>query len=160
MNSREQHGAGNRGYERPESPANGFDRSGFARRGFADQLSIETPEQVALEFPVAGIGSRFVAVLLDHLIQFGVALAVGLIVLMLSAAVGARARESLASKWFIAGVIFAGFLLVWGYFALFEAFWRGQTPGKRAMKLRVIKDAATWFQGSASSVDLLHPGNE
>ncbi len=132
-----------------------MDRSGFERRGFADQLSIETPEGVALQFPVAGIGSRFVALLLDHLIQFGVALGAGLILLMVSAAMGERARDSLASKWFIAGVIFAGFLLVWGYFALFEAFWHGQTPGKRAMKLRVIKDAGrqiTLFEALARNL--------
>ena len=134
---------------------NGWDRSGFERRGFADQLSIETPEQVALEFPVAGIGSRFVAVLLDHLIQFGVVLGVGLLLLMISAAMGTRARESLASKWFVAGVIFAGFLLIWGYFTFFEAFWHGQTPGKRAMKLRVIKDAGrqiTLFESLARNL--------
>ncbi len=134
---------------------NGFDRHGFERRGFADQLSIETPEGVALEFPVAGIGSRFVAVLLDHLIQFGVLVVAGLIFLMVSAAMGERARGSLASKWFVAGVIFAGFLLVWGYFAFFEAFWRGQTPGKRAMKLRVIKDAGrqiTLFEALARNL--------
>ena len=90
---------------------------------------------------MAGIGSRFVALLLDHLIQFGVAIIAGLIFAAVAAAMGTRHLESLASKWVIAGVVFAGFLLIWGYFALFEAFWRGQTPGKRAMKLRVIKDA-------------------
>ena len=52
-------------------------------------------------------------------------------------------------------MIFAGFLLVWGYFSLFEAFWRGQTPGKRAMKLRVIKDAGrqiTLFESLARNL--------
>ena len=135
--------------------AGALDRSGFERRGFADQLSIETPEQVSLEFPVAGIGSRFVAVLLDHLIQVGIIVGAGLGLVMISAAMGARTRDSLASKWFIAGVIFAGFLLIWGYFALFEAFWRGQTPGKRAMKLRVIKDAGrqvTLFEAMARNL--------
>ena len=104
---------------------------------------------------MAGIGSRFVAVLLDHLIQFGIVLVTGLLLLMISAAIGVRARESLASKWFVAGVIFAGFLLVWGYFALFEALWHGQTPGKRAMKLRVIKDAGrqiTLFESLARNL--------
>ena len=28
-----------------------------------------------------------------------------------------------------------------GYFAMFEAFWNGQTPGKRWTHLRVIKDS-------------------
>ena len=110
---------------------------------------------MSLQFPVAGIGSRFVAVLLDHLIQFGVALGAVLIFVLISAALGNRARGSLASKWFVAGAIFSGFLLVWGYFALFEAFWHGQTPGKRAMKLRVIKDAGrqiTLFEALARNL--------
>ena len=81
--------------------------SSFERRAFADQLSIETPEQVALEFPVAGIGSRFVAVLLDHLIQLGVAVAIFLVILVVIAATGGRAEHSLGNKWFYAGVIVA-----------------------------------------------------
>lgn len=109
------------------------------QRGFADQLNIDTPEQVELEFAVAGLGSRFVAVLLDHLIQAGfyfVFILFGAIVF------GALAnRINLLGKWVIAGFIALNFLLLWGYYTLFEAFWHGQTPGKHIMKLRVIKDS-------------------
>ena len=129
--------------------------SSFERRGFADQLSIETPEQVALEFPIAGIGSRFVALLLDHIIQFGTLFVLFLLVVSISAAAGDRGMEKLAGKWFIAGVIFVVFLIIWGYFVLFEALWHGQTPGKRAMKLRVIKDAGrqiTLFEALARNL--------
>ena len=132
------------------------DFSGFRRQGFADQLSIDTPEQVALTFPLAGIGSRFVALLLDSLLQLGIVLTAGLVLVILFAALGGhRDAETLASKWFIALVIFAGFLLYWGYFALFEAFWHGQTPGKRVMKLRVIKDSGrqiTLFESLARNL--------
>ena len=137
------------------------DSSGFARRGFADQLSIDTPEGVALSFPVAGLGSRFVALLLDHLIQFGAVVVVGLIVVLVGVAArdhGSRSlagHDSLAGKWFLAAAIFTGFLLFWGYFALFEAFWKGQTPGKRAMKLRVIGDSGrqiTLFESLARNL--------
>ncbi len=38
-------------------------------------------------------------------------------------------------------MILVPFLLQWGYFALFEAFWNGQTPGKRALRLRVIQQS-------------------
>jgi len=34
----------------------------------SDQLSIETPELVDIEMPLAGIGSRFIALLVDYLI--------------------------------------------------------------------------------------------
>ncbi len=133
------------------------ERAGFTRQHYADQLSIDTPEQVALQFPVAGIGSRFVALLLDHLIQLAVVVAVLVVVAITEAATGGRPGTSttLASKWFLAGIIFASFVLFWGYFSLFEAFWHGQTPGKRAMKLRVIKDAGrqiTLFESLARNL--------
>ncbi len=129
--------------------------SSFERRGFADQLSIETPEQVALEFPVAGIGSRFVALLLDHLIQFGIFLVLGLVVVAVMAAAGRHGTETMGGKWFLAGIIFTLFLIFWGYFAFFEAFWHGQTPGKRVMHLRVIKDTGrqiTLFESLARNL--------
>ena len=129
--------------------------SSFERRGFADQLSIETPEQVALDFPVAGIGSRFVALLLDHLIQFGILLVLSLGGFAVMAAAGRHGMETLAGKWFLAGFTFVLFLILWGYFALFEAFWHGQTPGKRVMKIRVIKDTGrqiTLFEALARNL--------
>ncbi len=142
----------------PETlPPGQTEEAGFVRQGYADQLSIETPEQVALQFPVAGIGSRFVALLLDHLIQLAAVVAVVLVVAVIEAATGGRpgTSSSLASQWFVAGIIFVFFLLFWGYFFLFEAFWRGQTPGKRWMKLRVIKDAGrqiTLFESMARNL--------
>jgi uncharacterized RDD family membrane protein YckC len=106
---------------------------------FADQLNIDTPEQVELEFAVAGLGSRFVAVLLDHLIQAGFYFVLIMAGGILFSAVASRI--DLLGKWVIAAFIAANFLLIWGYYALFEAYWHGQTPGKHIMKLRVIKDS-------------------
>ena len=92
-----------------------------------------------LEFSIAGIGSRFVAVLLDHLL-IGVAF---LLLTILSAFIfdSLERHLGLLGKWTLAVFIALNFLLYWGYFTLFEAFWRGQTPGKHVMKLRVIKDS-------------------
>lgn len=135
-----------------------FERPEFKRRGFVDQLNIETPEQVDLRFPVAGIGSRFVAVLIDHLIQFGVYILFGIAVAISTSgnpvAKGVQEIDTFG-KWFIAAVIFINFLLLWGYFSLFEALWHGQTPGKRVMKLRVIKDSGrqiTLFEALARNL--------
>jgi len=114
-----------------------------ARLSPGDQLSIATPELVAIEFPLAGLGSRFVAILLDYLLQ---ALVVSFFILILIVFLPGRAGGNVAhagnntsEKWAIAILIAIPFLLEWGYFALFEAFWRGQTPGKRIMKIRVIQ---------------------
>ena len=60
-----------------------------------------------------------------------------------------------AGNWFLAGVTFFFFLLFWGYFSLFEAFWNGQTPGKRLLKIRVIKDSGrsiTLFEALARNL--------
>jgi uncharacterized RDD family membrane protein YckC len=113
-----------------------------------DQLTIETPEQVAIRFPIAGIGSRFLALLADTLIQI---VAYGVLVLLLVLlfsglmksldAAKAPAPSANAEEWVIAAIIIVHFLLYWGYFTLFEAFWNGQTPGKRFCKLRVIRDS-------------------
>ena len=99
-----------------------------------DQLSIETPEQVALEFPLAGVGSRFLALAIDMLLQVTIGLAV------LAAVSGAWSflRPRSGGPWFLAVMVIAAFLLFYGYFAGFEAFWHGQTPGKRLVGLRVL----------------------
>src|SRR5689334_15013807 len=44
------------------------------------------------------------------------------------------------STWWYALVIFAGFCIYWGYYAIFESLWKGQTPGKRWAGIRVIKE--------------------
>jgi uncharacterized RDD family membrane protein YckC len=106
---------------------------------FVDKLTIETPEQTALDFAVAGIGSRFIALALDTLIQIAVGLVVGI--------GGGFSIAGLSkfwpnfSVWGAAILILFYFLLYFGYFAVFEIIWNGQTPGKRWTKIRVIKDS-------------------
>jgi uncharacterized RDD family membrane protein YckC len=102
-----------------------------------DQLSIETPELVAIDMPVAGIGSRFVALLVDYLIWF-VAICI-LIFLVLLIDPSLSYFSKVAAKWEQAVTTLIFFLLYWGYFTLFEAFWDGRTPGKRIAKIRVIQ---------------------
>ena len=106
---------------------------------FAEKLTIETPEQTPLEFAIAGIGSRFLAMAIDTLIQFAVGLTVGVLAAVLLTALSGFHMPS--SIWVIAALILIVFLLLYGYFAIFEAIWNGQTPGKRSMGIRVIKDS-------------------
>ena len=96
--------------------------------------------------PLAGIGSRFIALLVDYLIW-----GAGLIVLLILARLflpALHAFSRISAQWAEAIVIFIFFLLNWGYFTLFEAFWNGRTPGKRVAKIRVI-------QRSGRSIGLL-----
>jgi uncharacterized RDD family membrane protein YckC len=104
-----------------------------------DKLTIETPELIPLELPLAGIGSRFLAAAVDSLIQFVVSLAlfeIGLVILSVL-----PQRSERASMWLAAMAVLAAFLLQFGYFAGFETWWNGQTPGKRHIHLRVIKES-------------------
>jgi len=104
-----------------------------------DKLTIETPEQMPLEFAIAGIGSRFLALAVDTLIQFGVgiALLIALSVLGISAvALGLRGQ----GLWLLAAFGFIVFLLMFGYFAIFEIVWNGQTPGKRLVGVRAVNE--------------------
>jgi uncharacterized RDD family membrane protein YckC len=106
---------------------------------FAEKLTIETPEQTPLEFAIAGIGSRFLAMAIDTLIQVAVGIVLGIAAALLLIAV--ESTHSLSSLWIIASMILFFLVLMYGYFAIFEAIWNGQTPGKRSMGIRVIKDS-------------------
>ena len=104
-----------------------------------DKLTIDTPEQIAIEFPLAGIGSRFLAIVFDGLLQV-----IGYVFLVLIAlvATGGELKRAWPSAWNWSAAIFILiiFCLYWGYYAFFEAIWNGQTPGKRKAGIRVIKD--------------------
>ncbi len=103
-----------------------------------DNLLIDTPEQIPLEFPLAGIGSRFLALALDTLIQS----AAGLTLVAVALAIVGRTRRVPAhGAWALAILVLLWFLLHFGYFAIFESVWNGQTPGKRSTHLRVIQDS-------------------
>lgn len=103
----------------------------------SDQLSIETPELVAIQMPLAGIGSRFIALVVDYLIWIPSILIVGKLFSFFLPSLSAFSH--LSSQWAVAVYLFLIFLFNWGYFTLFEAFWNGRTPGKRAARIRVIQ---------------------
>ena len=103
----------------------------------SDQLNIDTPELVAIEMPLAGIGSRFIAVLIDTLIWGAGLLVLAAVLWLFKPAL--QAFSSLSYQWTVALFTIALFALNWGYFTLFEAFWHGRTPGKRVARIRVIQ---------------------
>lgn len=105
-----------------------------------DQLKIDTPEQIALELPLAGIGSRFLAMTIDTLIQALAYLIIGLLFLLILPE-GFSLLTFLPKTLGPALAIFIGFAVYWGYFAIFESLWNGQTPGKRFAGIRVIKES-------------------
>jgi uncharacterized RDD family membrane protein YckC len=107
---------------------------------FGEYHTIETPEQTRLEFAVAGIGSRFLALALDLIIQTALALAL-LIVAGVAALSGIGRLVPMGPLWGTALVVALFFALHYGYFIGFEILWSGQTPGKRKVGIRVVKDS-------------------
>ena len=100
-----------------------------------DFVSIQTPDHVTLDFELAGLGSRFAAMLLDQL--FILLLLIGLGFLL---ALGNVVSFSSATPWISALMVIVSFLVFWGYFLFFETIMTGQTPGKRATGIRVIRE--------------------
>src|SRR5262249_14553329 len=86
----------------------------------AEKHTIETPEQTTLDFAVAGIGSRFLALAFDTLLQIALGMGFGLLMFLASLALPN------SSVWFGGGLILGAFLIYLGYFAFFEIQWNGQ----------------------------------
>jgi len=76
--------------------------------------------------------------LIDILIQSGVAIAALFGFIVISS--GLSVVNSKAGLWVTAFILLFYFLLYFGYYAFFEIIWNGQTPGKRRIGIRVIKD--------------------
>jgi uncharacterized membrane protein SpoIIM required for sporulation/uncharacterized RDD family membrane protein YckC len=92
---------------------------------------VETPEHVTLDYEIAGLGSRALAAVVDHLL-----LSLWLLALALMAGYLAGWSKGFGTVFWVVTT----FLSAWGYFALFEGLRSGQTPGKRMIGIRVVMD--------------------
>jgi len=95
-------------------------------------LVVATPERVSFDYQVAGLGTRAIAQILDLLILTGVLLGL----YFAAVAVGAAGFDVVA--YLIA--IIGSFVIIFGYFWTCEAFWSGQTVGKKVFRLRAVGD--------------------
>jgi uncharacterized RDD family membrane protein YckC len=103
-----------------------------------DLLTIDTPENIAFDYKIAGIGSRFLAALVDTaLIVLLQVVLFGAVLLIVNLVADSLAGVVASWLFAIAGIV--GFLFFWGYYIFFEILWNGQTPGKRQVGLRVIR---------------------
>lgn len=108
-----------------------------------NRVKYHTPESVELEFTLAGIGNRALALVIDYLI-----LALAWVVFFLTWAVisaqlvdwWAETFGSGAAVWLVAIAFIVSFVMYTGYFVFFEILWQGQTPGKSFVKIRVVRD--------------------
>lgn len=105
-----------------------------------ETLIIETPERVPLHFALASIGNRFLACAVDHALQIIALFLVYVTAILIADVAIVTGKLMDAPKWVIAILIIFVFLIMSGYFIFFEWLWNGQTPGKRWLKLRVIRE--------------------
>ena len=92
-----------------------------------DRITIATPEGVAIEMVLAGLGSRFLARLLDSVIQL-------LIIIALAVVLGVTGSSGIGIAVFVIMV----FLVVFAYDVVLETLNNGRTVGKMAAGIRVV----------------------
>jgi uncharacterized RDD family membrane protein YckC len=118
----------------------------------ASKLTVETPEQIGIDFELAGLGSRLLAALIDMLCM--------LLFLIIAMAIALSGRAGEDESWkrvaenasshepwtrglSVAAtilVMLSVFVVAWGYYIICEMVTGGSSPGKRALGLRVIRD--------------------
>jgi uncharacterized RDD family membrane protein YckC len=97
-------------------------------------VAVTTPENISFEYQLAGPFRRLPALLLDIAFRYLLVLAVVLVMGFVGLWQFIPGSGALMGALFLIGI----FLLSWFYGLFFEAWWNGQTPGKRVFGLRVV----------------------
>jgi uncharacterized membrane protein SpoIIM required for sporulation/uncharacterized RDD family membrane protein YckC len=127
---------------------------------YRQHLEVETPEHVVLDLEIAGVGSRALAAIIDMIVLIGSLLGVITVLAILGG-------YGLTVGRLGGAILLLGGFVVWtGYFIFFEGLRQGQTPGKRAVGIRVVMDTGYAVTLSAAAVrnllrtaDFLPPPN-
>jgi uncharacterized membrane protein SpoIIM required for sporulation/uncharacterized RDD family membrane protein YckC len=117
--------------------------------------SVETPEQVEISYTIAGLGSRLFAALIDAAII--IATFIGLLLLAAWGLSGGGppapgVTPDVSASWAFALLYLMQFAFMWGYYVLFEALADGRTPGKRALRLRVVQEDGLSISFGSSAI--------
>ena len=105
---------------------------------------VTTPENVVVSYRLASVASRFLALLVDLVIQFSLILLIQWVIRFFG---GIAGLGSLASAF---GIVFVNIVL-FAYAIIFEMLWAGRTPGKRLFGLRVVRDGGYPINLAASA---------
>ena len=117
-----------------------------------DLYTIDTPENIEFAYDVAGIGSRFLAAIIDTLLIIIAEVLVLFAAGVLASATGVFEQFGAAESVIAALAGLAAFIILWGYYIIFELVWSGQSPGKRAIGLRVVRDGGRPITFLASAI--------
>jgi uncharacterized RDD family membrane protein YckC len=102
-------------------------------------IEIETPEKIVFTYAVSSTGTRIFSYTIDVIIQF---LTIVILIIIVYAVSGFNLANELrynVSGLLVAFLYLVYFFIQWGYYILFEVIMGGQSPGKKLMKIRVIR---------------------
>lgn len=99
-----------------------------------DAVVINTSQNVVIDYEPAGLGNRLLASILDILFKIGLIFTVSIIFSALGIYSGKLNNSASIVIFFI--ILVLPYLF---YDLLFEIFMHGQTPGKKIMKIKVVK---------------------
>lgn len=108
-----------------------------------NRVRYRTPESVELEFTLAGIGNRALALLIDYIILAVILVLFLIIWVIVSIQISDFLRATFGVRvgsWWLAIASLISFTIYAGYFVFFETIWQGQTVGKRFANIRVVRD--------------------
>ena len=89
-------------------------------------IQVRTTQNVFIHYPLASVGDRILAYLLDQIIKIVYVVAIGILFI----------NMDIKSEWVWILVMGIPWLF---YSVFFEIFMNGQTPGKRTMNIKVIR---------------------
>lgn len=116
-------------------------------------VSVRTPESIAFSYELAGLGSRFLAVTVDMAIQAAILTAIFFGITWAAGQVSVSNKHvSASTSAGVAVLIAIVFMVLFGYFIVFEALWNGQTPGKRLLGVRVVRDGGYPIDAGAAAI--------
>lgn len=118
----------------------------------AQTVDVETPELTVLSYTIAGVGSRASAAMLDYLFCVVAFIALIIIILQFASRNDLGLTQDASAAWAIAVIGLFQFAVLWLYYVIFEALLDGQTPGKRIMNLRVVRDGGLAVNFEASAI--------
>ena len=108
-------------------------------------ITVITPENITITYRLAGVASRFIALVIDLVIQ-------ALLILIIALVIGRLSALPVFGGLFSAAGFIALFLVIFVYKVFFEMMWGGKTPGKRILGLRVIREGGYPINLTSSAV--------
>ncbi|MGK0466618.1 RDD family protein [Clostridium sp.] len=102
------------------------------------KIQITTPENIEVEYTLAGLGSRTGAVLIDMMIQGVLILILGISLLIIGYFSPSFFEEYYG--WIIGGTLLVISLISYGYFISMELSMNGMTIGKKVFRIRTLRN--------------------